>query len=235
MSPADSSSAEDADGVDESSVARFLETHPDFFAQRDSLLMSMRLPQPRGDAVSLMDRQVALLRERNVENRRLIETFKRNALRNESIFHTAKSLVLSMIASDDEAALYAALSVGLRDELGFNVAILFTGDTDVPINDLASRCQLEDMPGFYASHFDNQDTYMGPLRDEERSWLFPGLGDDSPGPSSAAIVVLQRNPLTLLALGHPEPGYFSNQLDTTLLSLITDVLAMLLPRYSRAE
>ena len=129
MSPSDTSPTQEPDTLDESSVARFLETHPDFFANRDQLLMGLRLPQPRGAAISLMDRQVALLRERNVENRRLIEDFKRNALRNEGIFHSTKTLVLSLIAAEDAEAFYAALSIGLRDEFGFSVSLLFVVDS----------------------------------------------------------------------------------------------------------
>ena len=229
MSPSDTSPTKEPDTLDESSVVRFLETHPDFFANRDQLLMSLRLPQPRGAAISLMDRQVALLRERNVENRRLIEDFKRNALRNEEVFQSTKTLVLALIAAEDAEAFYAALSIGLRDELGFSVSLLFIGEESTSINDVAHFTRSEDMPGYYTTHFDTQTTYMGPLREEERSWLFPMEANETP--SSAVVIMLEQDPMTLLALGHPEPGYFNSQLETTLLTLVTDALAALLPRF----
>ncbi|MEM7364750.1 MAG: DUF484 family protein [Pseudomonadota bacterium] len=234
MNPSDTGPAQESDALDESAVTRYLETHPDFFVQRDQLLMNLRIPNPRGEAVSLMDRQVALLRERNVENRRLIDDFKRNALRNEAIFHSVKALVLALVRSKDADAFYAALAVGLRDELGFSASLLYVSDTDRGagrINDIAYRYPVREMPRFYVTHFEQQDTFMGPLRDDERAWLFPEDSSDGATPSSAAVIALDRSPLTFLALGHTESGYFNSQLDTTLLSLMTDVMALMLPRY----
>ncbi len=48
-------------------VAAFLRQNPEFFQQRSDLLELMRLPDPRGPAVSLLERQAAILRERNQE------------------------------------------------------------------------------------------------------------------------------------------------------------------------
>ena len=234
MNPSDTSPAQESDALNDSAVTRYLETHPDFFVERDQLLMSLRIPNPRGEAVSLMDRQIALLRERNVENRRLIDDFKRNALRNEAIFHSVKALVLALVRSKDADAFYAALAVGLRDELGFTVRLLYVSDTDQHaerMNDIVYRYPMREMPRFYVAHFKQQDTFMGPLRDDERAWLFPEDSSDGDTPSSAAVIALDRSPLTLLALGHTESSYFNSQLDNTLLSLMTHVMALMLPRY----
>ncbi len=234
MNPSDTSPAQESDALNDSAVTRYLETHPDFFVEREQLLMSLRIPNPRGEAVSLMDRQIALLRERNVENRRLIDDFKRNALRNEAIFHSVKGLVLALMRSKDADAFYAALAVGLRDELGFTVRLLYVSDTDQHaerINDIVYRYPMREMPRFYFAHFKQQDTFMGPLRDDERAWLFPEDSSDGDTPSSAAVIALDRSPLTLLVLGHAESSYFNSQLDNTLLSLMTDVMALMLPRY----
>ena len=234
MNPSETSPAQESDALNDSAVTRYLETHPDFFVERDQLLMSLRIPNPRGEAVSLMDRQIALLRERNVENRRLIDDFKRNALRNEAIFHSVKALVLALVRSKDADAFYAALAVGLRDELGFTVRLLYVSDTDQHaerMNDIVYRYPMREMPRFYVAHFKQQDTFMGPLRDDERAWLFPEDSSDGDTPSSAAVIALDRSPLTLLALGHAESSYFNSQLDNTLLSLMTDVMALILPRY----
>ena len=50
-------------------VASYLHAHPEFFVDRDELLGEMRIPHQPGDAVSLVERQVRLLRERNIEMR----------------------------------------------------------------------------------------------------------------------------------------------------------------------
>ena len=54
----------------EEQVIVYLRNHPDFFQQHAHLLSELRLPHESGSAVSLVERQVAILRERNMTMRR---------------------------------------------------------------------------------------------------------------------------------------------------------------------
>src|SRR5260370_17213158 len=55
------------DGLNEWSVAEYLQTYSDFFERNGPLLTKLRLPHLRdaGATVSLVERQVEVLRERN--------------------------------------------------------------------------------------------------------------------------------------------------------------------------
>src|SRR5258706_15884768 len=55
------------DSLNDSSVAEYLQTYPDFFERNSPLLIKLRLPHLRevGATVSLVERQVEVLRERN--------------------------------------------------------------------------------------------------------------------------------------------------------------------------
>ena len=55
------------DALNDDSVADFLQTFPDFFERHSALLTKLRLPHVRdaGATVSLVERQVEVLRERN--------------------------------------------------------------------------------------------------------------------------------------------------------------------------
>src|SRR6202790_3730799 len=55
------------DGLTDASVADYLQTYPDFFERNSPLLAKLRLPHLRdvGATVSLVERQVEVLRERN--------------------------------------------------------------------------------------------------------------------------------------------------------------------------
>ena len=50
-------------------VAAYLKENPDFFINRDSLLAEITLPHESGKAISLLERQVRVLRERSIESR----------------------------------------------------------------------------------------------------------------------------------------------------------------------
>ena len=47
-------------------VASYLRENPDFFTDRDGLLAEMTVPHESGKAISLLERQVKILRERSI-------------------------------------------------------------------------------------------------------------------------------------------------------------------------
>ena len=50
-------------------VVRYLRNHGDFFGRHPTLLTDLSLPHDSGQAISLVERQVAILRERNIDVR----------------------------------------------------------------------------------------------------------------------------------------------------------------------
>ena len=52
-------------GVDEHLICEYLNDHPDFFHQHLDLLENLHVPHPTGDAISLVERQISLLRNKN--------------------------------------------------------------------------------------------------------------------------------------------------------------------------
>src|SRR5690554_3034051 len=50
-------------------VAEYLRQNPAFFVEHDDLLADLLIPHQSGQAVSLVERQVKLLRERNIDVR----------------------------------------------------------------------------------------------------------------------------------------------------------------------
>ena len=57
-----------AEAIDEESIARFLQLNPDFFERHQAILGRMRLPHARSaSTISLVERQVEVLRERQAE------------------------------------------------------------------------------------------------------------------------------------------------------------------------
>ena len=63
------------DGLNDASVAEYLQAYPDFFERNSPLLAKLRLPHLRdmGATVSLVERQVEVLRERNQSLERKLE------------------------------------------------------------------------------------------------------------------------------------------------------------------
>lgn len=84
--------------VDEEQITiDYLKTHPNFFNQHDSLIAELEVPHASGSAVSLIERQVILLREQNKQHKihlaELVEIAKENERSNQRIH----KLILSLL------------------------------------------------------------------------------------------------------------------------------------------
>ena len=93
----DASTEKKTDNLTDDDVARYLRNHPGFFLKHEDLLAEIKLSQDTGKAVSLTERQVNILRERNMEMRSRLSGLLENAQRNDVLFEKTKALVLALV------------------------------------------------------------------------------------------------------------------------------------------
>ena len=67
-----------------------MERHPD-------LLVELSLPHDSGNAISLVERQVSVLRERNIDTRQRLVSLIENARGNDKLFEKSKRLILALL------------------------------------------------------------------------------------------------------------------------------------------
>jgi len=95
----------------EEAVGRYLEQTPDYFLRHPELLAALALPHPEaGRAVSLVERQVRVLRDRNEQSTHQLQELIAFARDNDQLGERVQRFALAMIDSDslDEAAGYGA-------------------------------------------------------------------------------------------------------------------------------
>ena len=74
------------DSFPEADVVAYLRSHPDFFERHTPLLLRLKLPHETGPAtISLVERQVAMLRQRSSELERQLKNFLSVAKANEAL------------------------------------------------------------------------------------------------------------------------------------------------------
>ena len=83
--------------IDDLIVLDHLKNDPDFFVHHQSILTELNLPHPSGDAVSLIERQIEILRERNVTMRRRMNELLQAARTNDDLFAKTRSLNLALL------------------------------------------------------------------------------------------------------------------------------------------
>ena len=213
-------------------VSQYLLNNPAFFRHREDLLLEMELPHRAGSAVSLVERQVSLLRERNIEHRHRFSALLDTARVNDQLFEHTRKLVLAVLESTSLETLCKAVETTIRREFNAEHCRLLLLESDGVCWDsggsrLDSAQALETMPGILGQ----SRPVVGALRPQENALLF---GETTIGiKSAAAVAVRNGKTLALLVLGSHHHDRFKVDMGTLFLEFIGEVLQRTLPQYAK--
>ncbi|MBI1732517.1 MAG: DUF484 family protein [Gammaproteobacteria bacterium] len=219
----------DNPGLDADAVADYLRRHPEFFQQHPALLAELEIPHDRGDAVSLVERQVAALREQNQKSRqRLLELFD-IARRNQELATRMHQLALSLMDAGDPRDIFAALYDNLRANFNAGrVAVrLFAKPAfiDFYAGEEFAGPGVEEAKLFRAV-IDKGRPLTGRLKRQQQVFLFGDGGDDI---HSAVLVPLRGERWGgVLAIGSPDPTRFQEHMGVELLTNLGEMLSLIL-------
>ena len=218
-----------APAISADDVAHYLKNHPGFFLRHEDLLLELELAHHSGGAVSLLERQVSLLRERNMDMRSRLTNLLDNARSNDQLFERTKAVVLSMLEVKTADALVKTFERSMKTVFGmdFAAATLFGSHSDYPhIN--SRMVSLDDAYQAIPSLLKSDNPTCGVLRPEETRFLFPDLPAQDIG--SAAVVPLSFGyHIGAIAIGSRDPHYFRASMGTLFLGYIAEVMNRLLP------
>ena len=213
-------------GVGEDQVVAYLKAHPQLLTRHPALLEGLELTHAAGSAVSLIERQVELLRGKNsrLEARlgRLIDTARDNEQRAEGVMRLAHSLI--------RAPSLAAIAQGLRQSMreDFKVDDVFVGLNTGAYkrHDIEGVMPL-DPGGAVARAYDNfirtRLIECGPISEERSRLLFPKL--DPPARSAAIVPLEKEKNLGMLALGSRDAERFQPRQGKLFLEMTAELVA----------
>lgn len=212
--------------VDEAQVLAYLKADPLLLTRHPALLEHLEVTHAAGSAVSLIERQVELLRGKNqrLEARleKLIDTARSNELRADRML----KLALNLIRAPSLAAIAAALRTSMRDEfalddvfIGLHPPLFRRHDIDgiVPI----------DAAGPIARAWDNflrtRLIDCGPIEPAKAGLLFPKSDVTI---ASAAVVPLERDKhLGFIALGSADAERFQPRQGKVFLEMTAELVS----------
>lgn len=203
-------------------VETYLKSNPDFFADRDNLLAEMTVPHESGKAVSLLERQVKILRDRSIESRQTLNALLENARYNDQLFNVTRNLILMLLEETEFSQLANVTACNLISQPGIDACKLILVDTNETATELQNR---------FPSLFRSKRVLCQTLDKETSQLLFPG---QTPILRSAALcpVTHHNSLLAILAIGNQAQDYFNDDLDTLFLDFIAEVLGSLVNRLS---
>ena len=215
-------------GLSPKSVAAYLRDNPDFFERHADLLLELSVPHDGGaGAVSLVERQIELLRRRNEEMRRTLDEYVANGRASDELAGNLNRLVTKLLACPDPDERLRTLPGNLRDIFSLDFVRLLLFD--------AARDDYADVPGLSATSREDLMTEglsavlkantprCGRYSSEQREFLF---GPDAVEVASVALAPLgHRGKLGLLALGSRDPDHYHRAKSTEFLGRVSAIVA----------
>lgn len=195
-------------------IAEFLRTHPEFFSAHADVFAEMRVPHPHENrAISLGERQVLALRERQRALELRLSTFTEHAATNQRIVDGVRDWTLPLLAESDVQALPARVVEGLTATFTLSGVALRLWDCGT-----GPEAWRAGVPST--------------LREEAAAQAAPACGTDTAHvactwlqstPASAARIPVRAPDGTvfgLLVLGDADAARFSSDMGTAFLSHI---------------
>ncbi|MGH8248199.1 MAG: DUF484 family protein [Gammaproteobacteria bacterium] len=215
-------------GLTDAMVADYLRRHPEFFDRHPALLAEIQVPHGSGEAISLIERQVSLLREQNEQSRKRLRELIEIARGNEELATRMHRLALLLMDAAEPKDIFHTLYDNLRRNFNADrVAVrLFAAPAFIdtfPGEEFAGRDRNEQ--ALFRSIIDRKKPLTGRLKRQQQVFLFGDEGDDI---ASAVMVPLQGPEWGgILAIGSTDPGRYTEGMGVELLRNLGEVLSLI--------
>lgn len=212
-------------------VARFLASDPDFFQRHPGLLARLNLPHESGQgAVSLVERQLAVLREKNRKLESRLKELIGVARTNHELSDRIHRLALSLIGAGDTGTVIDTLETVLREDFGANdtVVVLFHNASDIVQDDdtrfLRRIERRSEALKPFSTFLERAKPRCGKARDAQLEFLFPEHAMEI---GSIALVPLgERAEVGMLAIGSQDADRFHPGMSTDFLERIGELVGL---------
>ena len=220
--------------LDADAVAGWLAAHPDFFRDRETLLADLVLPHGNGEVVSLVERQLAVLRTRNAELHARLRELMETARTNHRIFERTLEITAALVDAGEPDDLVRRLAEGLKagfDVDATSVRVIDLGGLAVP---LAREATEPAPPGEAVDGLLRPGRIVcGVLREAELAFLFGARAERI---ASAAVMPLEiPGGIIVVALGSGDAHHFRPEMGTLFLRFLGDTLRQRLVQLGARE
>lgn len=205
------------DNLSALTVARFLQENPAFFSEHAELFAALTVPHPnQARAISLGERQILTLRDRQKELEMRLAALTHQASFNEAVANKVGQWCALMLTADDAQSIPGHIIAGLAQTFDIPEVGMRLWDLDIPAAGVGEAVS-EDARQFAQ----NLTTpYCGPNKDfSVAHWLHKA-------PASIAMIAIKHGPsreaptVGLLLLASEDPDRFTSDMGTTFLETI---------------
>ena len=216
-------------------VHDYLAQNPDFFERHNDLLRSLRLPHVTGGTVSLVERQVSALRQKDSKLEKRLSELVDVARANDTLARKIHDLSIRLLGAASLAETIEICECALRTDFDADQSILVLFHRPAEIGEAESNRLLrivdrhsEDMLPFDAI-LKRSSPRCGQIRDSQRDYLF---GENTNEVGSCALVPLGAEcDIGFLAIGSADDGRFHPAMSIDFIQRLGELIAAALARY----
>jgi len=205
--------------MDESILADYLSSHPDFFQRHASLLETLQVPHGTGTA-SLIERQVAVLREKSRDLEEQLNGLIRTARGNEQIVTRLQRFTLELMRADGLDDVIATCHEILRDDFNADYVTLRIIGGDDTMHFVSPENETLQ---YFDKLFDSKRPICGRLKEEQQSFLFKKNADKIQSVALVPLFGVER--IGILALGSQNETRFHPGMGTVFISHLGELIS----------
>ena len=221
--------------LSEQAVRDYLAANPDFFERNAKLLGSLHLPHASGGAVSLVERQVSMLRQKDLKLERQLKELIEVARANDLLAAKIHELTLQLLAAADLHSTLVAVEEAMRSGFDADQAVLVLfGEpeafADISVGRFFHVVKRKDSSlKPFSTFLNGNGARCGRIRDSQREFLFH---KDAEEIGSAALVPLGKGAeIGFLAVGSVDTDRFHPGMSIDFLTRIGELIAGALKRH----
>lgn len=217
--------------VNAQDVADYLTKHPDFFERQEDVLKAIEVPHQAGSAVSLIERQVGVLRQENRTLRGKIRDLVDIAKENDALMARMNRLSADLVSSETLDSAMKSLTDRLTHDFSAQaVAIRLVGDFEG--HAAGSRAEFvskgDDQLSLFESVLARGKPVCGRFNIQQLDFMF---GEKEEQVKSVAVIPLGDGTIGFLAIGSEDPERFRAGISTSFLSYLGEIAGAVIKRF----
>ena len=215
--------------LDSETVSEFLLKHPNFFIENPDVLKEIQVPHVSGEAISLIEKQLALLREQNQKSQKQLHELVEIARQNEELARRLHSLSLTLMDAAEPKDIFSTLYENLRRNFRVDhVAVRLFAEPAFVDTYAGPEFAGKDIPeqSLFESIISKRMPLSGRLKRQQQVFLFDDDGDDI---ASAVIVPLHGKGWGgVLSMASTDSNRFTEAMGVELLANLGEILSFIL-------
>jgi len=215
-------------------VENYLKAHPEFFQENPELLIDLKVPHPSGNAVSLIERQVALLRQENKLLNIKIKDLIDVARINERLIDKLHTLSIALIETQSLDEFIDVLKFRIEKDFSASAVSvrIFRNSLQNPVDRDEIILREENGLNNFEKFLSHEKPVCGRFNQQQLGFLF---GENTENVKSMALFPLVNGEASgMVAVASDDPEHFKAGMSTVFLVSLRDIVSAVLKRYLKS-